>query len=95
MLYFLLLTCVIGVISKKTYKDGDVKLVGGKKRHMGTVLVRHNNRWGAICDGAWDKKDAHTVCNQLGYYAAASAPRGSKFGIGRSKLLFHGLRVWK
>ncbi|GFR64885.1 deleted in malignant brain tumors 1 protein [Elysia marginata] len=85
VIYILLLVCVVEVISKRKYKEGDVKLVGGQKRYMGTVLVRYNNRWGAICDGGWDKKDAHVVCNQLGFYAAASAPRGSKFGIGRSK----------
>ena len=81
----LVLACVMDVLGKRTYRDGDVKLVGGKKKYMGTVLVRYNNRWGAICDEHWDRKDAHTVCNQLGYYAAAGAPRGSKFGVGRSK----------
>ncbi|RUS84574.1 hypothetical protein EGW08_007669, partial [Elysia chlorotica] len=91
VLFFLLLTCVDEVISKRQYKDGDVKLVGGIKRYMGTVLVRYNNRWGSICDDGWDMNDAHTVCNQLGYYAAASAPRGSKFGIGRKRMFLYSL----
>ncbi|GFO24708.1 retinal homeobox protein rx2-like [Plakobranchus ocellatus] len=78
-------------MSRRKYTQGDVKLVGGKRRYMGTVLVRYNNRWGAICDEGWDKNDANAVCKQLGYYAAASPQRGSRFGVGRKRMFLYRL----
>lgn len=72
------------MISRK-WLEGDIRLVGGPRKFMGTVVFLHNGKWGAVCDDRWDMKDASVVCRQLGYTLALRATTQSEFGPGRSK----------
>lgn len=57
--------------------------MNGPNLHSGRVEVRHNNRWGTICDDHWDKKDGNTACRSLGFPKATGV---RKFGQGTGKI---------
>lgn len=67
-----------------SYRDGTVRLVGGTNR-SGNVEVLHFGEWRAICDDAWDVRDANVVCRQLGFAQALRATVASEFGVARSE----------
>jgi len=87
-----LLVCLVDLASSQRstqWKEGDLRLVGGRSKNEGTVLIYHWSRWGAICDDYWDIRDANVVCSELGYAGAKEAPRRSRFGKGRRKNIFY------
>jgi len=48
-----------------------IVLVGGKNPMQGNVYVKGpKGRWGAVCDTAWSRANAHVVCQQLGFSQA-------------------------
>lgn len=71
---------------RSRWSEGTLRLVGGRSKNEGTVLIYHWSRWGSICDDYWDIRDATVVCNELGYAGAKEAPRRSRFGKGRREL---------
>ncbi|CAG5122350.1 unnamed protein product [Candidula unifasciata] len=82
----ILIICWLNVINSRLWIEGDIRLIGGPRRYMGTVVILHNGRWGAVCDDSWDITDASVVCRQLGYTLAVRATNQSEFGPGRKKL---------
>ena len=50
--------------------------------HAGSVEVLYQGVWGQVADNKWSINNAHVVCRQLGYQAAAAAVGGSAFGNG-------------
>jgi hypothetical protein len=68
------------------WTEGSLRLVGGRTKHEGTVLIYHWSRWGAICHDNWDIRDANVVCKELGFAGARQAVTRSRFGKGRRKL---------
>ena len=49
------------------YKSGDIRLVGGSYAWEGRVEIYLNREWGTISDQQHRVRDAHVVCQQLGY----------------------------
>lgn len=47
---------------------GDVRLTGVVKSVGGRVEICMHGVWGAVCDDAWDTRDANVVCGQLGFF---------------------------
>ena len=47
--------------------EGAVRLMDGVIQQEGRIEVCSNGVWGSVCDQAWDKTDAHIVCQELGY----------------------------
>lgn len=86
----LLVAIVVQVSAQRSdrWTDGSLRLVGGRSKNEGTVLIYHWSRWGAICDDYWDIRDANVVCNELGYAGAKEALTRSRFGKGRREFFF-------
>ena len=71
--------------TRHRFREGTVRLVGGRTKNEGTVVIYHWSRWGSICDDYWDIRDANVICSQLGFPGALRATRRSRFGRGRSE----------
>ncbi|XP_072884198.1 scavenger receptor cysteine-rich domain-containing protein DMBT1-like [Hemitrygon akajei] len=67
-------------------EEPEIRLVGGNHRCSGRVEVRHNARWGTVCDNGWGTDDAKVVCNELGCPSAAAAIPGALFGQGSGNI---------
>ena len=49
-------------------KDGDVRLLDGRRESEGHVEVCLNGEWGTLCDDHWDNRNAGVICAMLGYH---------------------------
>ena len=58
--------CCIDADVNCACKNGDLRLLGGVESYEGRVEICLNNKWGTVCDNAWDRNDASVVCKQLG-----------------------------
>ena len=45
----------------------------GGSASAGKVEIQYQGQWGTVCEGGWDKNDAHVICRMLGYKAADAA----------------------
>ncbi|KAI8789972.1 galectin-3-binding protein, partial [Biomphalaria glabrata] len=86
------LTCLYAIVLARRYLEGDVRLIGGSRRYMGTVVIFHDGKWGAICDSQWDKQDATVVCRQLGYSRVVKTSIRSEFGMGTKRMWLSGVQ---
>ncbi|XP_030831649.1 lysyl oxidase homolog 2 isoform X2 [Strongylocentrotus purpuratus] len=73
-----------------SFKDVDLRLVGGLTPNEGRVEVYKKNtdgtgEWGRVCAGSeWDRNEANVVCRTVGYPNGAEASSGSfESGTGR------------
>ena len=66
-----------------------VRLVGTGLKHVGKVEIQYQGQWGTICNGAWDKNDAHVICRMLGYKAADAAIINIEGETSRRFLMFN------
>ncbi|XP_078535043.1 CD5 antigen-like [Lissotriton helveticus] len=68
-------TCPTGRNAGVTCAGGadTVRLVNSGDACSGRVEIKHENRWGTICDSDWDMKDAEVVCRQLNCGSASKA----------------------
>ena len=52
----------------RSYKDGDIRLVGGSYPWEGRVEIYYLGVWGTITDTEWTNDDAQAVCRKMGYF---------------------------
>ena len=58
---------IIFILAESSYRNGDLRLVGGPHNWEGRVEVYWNGTWGTISDLQWSTADAEVVCKQLKY----------------------------
>ncbi|XP_052557768.1 antigen WC1.1-like, partial [Tympanuchus pallidicinctus] len=76
VLWLLLLTIQVSL------GDDELKLINGTSPCSGRVEVKHEDRWGTVCDGDWNTEDAEVVCQQVGCGSAVQALNRAPFGEG-------------
>ena len=60
--------------------EGDVRLTGGSTDHEGRLEVRHNSKWGSVCDDRLEDTGNVALplaCQMMGYTGGELIPRGS------------------
>ena len=62
-----------------SYREGDVRLVGGAFNWEGRVEIFLSGSWGTISDSSWTNNDANVICRQLQHSSM----------IGKTWPLFH------
>ncbi|NXC35064.1 C163A protein, partial [Campylorhamphus procurvoides] len=60
----------------------ELRLSNGTGPCSGRVEVKHDERWGTVCDGDWTIEDAEVVCKQLQCGSAVQALNRAPFGEG-------------
>ncbi|KAF1593740.1 UNVERIFIED_CONTAM: hypothetical protein FQV16_0012362, partial [Eudyptes robustus] len=60
----------------------ELRLSNGTGPCSGRVEVKHEEKWGTVCDGDWTIEDAEVVCKQLRCGSAVKALNRAPFGEG-------------
>ncbi|PKU44389.1 antigen -like [Limosa lapponica baueri] len=60
----------------------ELRLSNGTGPCSGRVEVKHEEKWGTVCDGDWTIEDAEVVCKQLQCGSAVQALNRAPFGEG-------------
>ncbi|XP_030635146.1 scavenger receptor cysteine-rich type 1 protein M130-like [Chanos chanos] len=63
------------------------RLVDGFNLCSGRLELLRGNKWGTVCDAAFDQQDAEVVCGELGCGAPGEILGGAAFGRGEGHVL--------
>ncbi|KFP76227.1 Neurotrypsin, partial [Apaloderma vittatum] len=56
------------------WRNGALRLTGGRGSHEGHLEVYYAGQWGTVCDDGWTELNTQVVCRQLGFKYGKSAP---------------------
>jgi len=62
--------------------EGALRLVDGPDAASGRLEIRHDGRWGTICDDGFGEQDGRVACRQLGFSGLLRVRGGAAFGRG-------------